>query len=87
MKYKVTQSSEVITENTVIRPMGFGSWLAINEGNNPAYIDGVRISTGASLDYRVLHPSVTWNSPITISFGEDGSSRKVRFIKLFYTEA
>lgn len=86
--YKVLSKTQRVTSNGTITPEGYGGWSAVNLGDTPAEINGVRTTSDGALigvDYTQLSPDVEWNEPIRIVFAEPvGSNPLVVVTRLKY---
>ena len=82
--WKVTEKSQDITTNTIIRPDGkSGGWFAINRGSNVANVNGIPLSPGEGLDKTNLDKEVIWNSEIKIIL-ETGA--RIQLLQYQYTQ-
>lgn len=82
--WKVTEKSQDIATNTIIRPDGkSGGWFALNTGSNIAKVNGIPLSPGEGLDKTNLDKEVVWNSEIKIIL-ETGA--RIQLLQYQYTQ-
>ena len=80
-KYKVSATTQEITENTTLRPEEkYGAWLCVNTGTNTATVMGYELQPGEGLDFLNAVPvDGYWDTPIQIIIN---AGAKIRITRL-----
>lgn len=80
-KYKVSATTQDITENTTLRPEEkYGAWMCVNIGTAIANVMGYELMPGEGLDFLKAVPfDGYWDTPIQIILN---AGAKVRITRL-----
>ena len=77
MKTQTYIRTEIITKNTIISPEDYYCYIAHNNGACEVTVDGVVLQQGDRVDLSGLPTNSIYNTPITITFGNNDSDKRL----------